>query len=256
MRLPGKRAVVTGGASGIGLATADRFAREGARVILADRDEARGHAAAQDLQQRGLDAEFIAADMTDLRAVTALVSQADLLLGGIDVWFSNAGTSLTEDLLDIDPEAWEADLRLNLTSHYLGARAVLPLMIRGGSGSLITVSSVNALWSIGEFGYSAAKAGLIQFTRNIAVTYGPQGIRANVICPGTIATESGAAYWDRKAGSKEKLIKWYPLRRLGLPEDVAAMALYLASDESSFVTGSTMVIDGGLTAGCRLFGNL
>jgi NAD(P)-dependent dehydrogenase (short-subunit alcohol dehydrogenase family) len=256
MRLPGKRAVVTGGASGIGLATADRFAREGARVILADRDEARGNAAAQDLQQRGLDAVFIAADMTDRGAVTALVSQADVLLGGIDVWFSNAGTSLTEDLLEIDPEAWEADLRLNLTSHYLGARAVLPVMIRGGSGSLITVSSVNALWSIGEFGYSAAKAGLIQFTRNIAVTYGPQGIRANVICPGTIATESGAAYWDQKAGAKEKLLKWYPLRRLGLPEDVAAMALYLASDESSFVTGSTMVIDGGLTAGSRLFGNL
>jgi len=194
--------------------------------------------------------------MTDLHAVNALVSQADVLLGGIDVWFSNAGTSLTEDLLELDPEAWEAELRLNLTSHYLGARAVLPVMIRGGNGSLITVSSVNALWSIGEFGYSAAKAGLIQFTRNIAVTYGPQGIRANVICPGTIATESGVAYWDRKAGAKEKLLKWYPLRRLGLPEDVAALALYLASDESSFVTGSTMVIDGGLTAGCRLFGNL
>jgi len=256
MRLPGKRAVVTGGASGIGLATADRFAREGARVILADRDEARGNAAAQAFQRRGLDAAFIAADMTDLHAVNALVSQADVLLGGIDVWFSNAGTSLTEDLLELDPEAWEAELRLNLTSHYLGARAVLPVMIRGGNGSLITVSSVNALWSIGEFGYSAAKAGLIQFTRNIAVTYGPQGIRANVICPGTIATESGVAYWDRKAGAKEKLLKWYPLRRLGLPEDVAALALYLASDESSFVTGSTMVIDGGLTAGCRLFGNL
>lgn len=256
MRLPGKRAVVTGGANGIGLATADRFAREGARVIIADRDNVRGNAAALDLQQQGLDAQFIAADMTDPQAVTALVSRADVLLGGIDVWFSNAGTSMTEDLLEIDPDAWEAELRLNLTSHYLGARAVLPIMIREGNGSLITVSSVNALWSIGEFGYSAAKAGLIQFTQNIAVTYGPQGIRANVICPGTIATESGAAYWDRKAGAKEKLLKWYPLRRLGRPEDVAAMALYLASDESSFVTGSTMVIDGGLTAGCRLFGNL
>ena len=120
----------------------------------------------------------------------------------------------------------------------------------------MTPSSVNALWSIGEFGYSAAKAGLIQFTKNIAVTYGPQGIRGNVICPGTIATESGAAYWDKKAGAKERLLKWYPLGRLGRPEDVALMALYLASDESSFVTGATMVIDGGLTAGSRLFGNL
>ena len=98
-------------------------------------------------------------------------------------------------------------------------------MIEGGGGSLITMSSVNAIWSIGEFGDSAAKAGLIQFTKNIAVTYGPQGIRANVICPGTIATESGAAYRDQKAGGKEKLLKWYPLRRLGLPEDVRGWRL-------------------------------
>jgi len=97
---------------------------------------------------------------------------------------------------------------------------------------------------------------LISFTKNVAVTYGAQGIRANVICPGTIATERGGAYWDQKSGAKEKLLKWYPLGRLGQPEDVAHLALYLASDESSFVTGSTLVIDGGLTAGTRLFGNV
>ena len=97
---------------------------------------------------------------------------------------------------------------------------------------------------------------LISFTKNVAVTYGSQGIRANVICPGTIDTERGGAYWDQKAGGKEKLLKWYPLGRLGRPDDVANLALYLASDESSFVTGATMVIDGGLTAGSQLFGNL
>jgi len=132
----------------------------------------------------------------------------------------------------------------------------LPLMIRGGGGSVIYVSSVNALWAIGEFGYSAAKAGLISFAKNVAVTYGPQGIRANVICPGTIETERGAAYWDQKAGSRDRLLKWYPLRRLGKPEDVASLALYLASDESSFMTGSSIVLDGGLTAGSRLFGTI
>jgi NAD(P)-dependent dehydrogenase (short-subunit alcohol dehydrogenase family) len=256
MRLKGKRAIVTGGANGIGRATAAAFAGEGARVVIADIDQPAGMQAIAVLRDQGYTAEFLDADVTKPASVAALVAGAEATLGGIDVWVSNAGTSLTEDLLELEPNRWEAEIQLNLTSHYLGARAAVPVMIKGGGGSLITIASVNALWSIGEFGYSAAKAGLIQFTKNIAVTYGPQGIRANVICPGTIATESGAAYWDKKAGAKEKLLKWYPLRRLGRPEDVASMALYLASDESSFVTGATMVVDGGLTAGSRLFGNL
>jgi NAD(P)-dependent dehydrogenase (short-subunit alcohol dehydrogenase family) len=256
MRLQGKRAVVTGGANGIGRATAAAFAREGARVVVADIDQSAGVETVAAIRGEGGGAEFLRADVTEPESVNGLVAGAKAFLGGIDIWVSNAGTSLSEDLLELPPELWEAELQLNLTSHYLGARAVIPIMVAGGGGSLITISSVNALWSIGEFGYSAAKAGLIQFTKNIAVTYGPQGVRANVICPGTIATESGAAYWDKKAGAKERLLKWYPLGRLGRAEDVALMALYLASDESSFVTGATMVIDGGLTAGSRLFGNL
>jgi NAD(P)-dependent dehydrogenase (short-subunit alcohol dehydrogenase family) len=176
MRLAGKRAVVTGGANGIGLAMTSVYAREGARVIITDIDLAAGKSAVKAISAQGGQAEFVAADMTDEQAVAGLVARSVELLGGIDVWVSNAGTSLTEDLLQIEAAAWEADLRLNLTSHYLGARAVIPVIIEGGGGSLITISSVNALWSIGEFGYSDAKAGLIQFTRNIVVTYGPQGI--------------------------------------------------------------------------------
>jgi 3-oxoacyl-[acyl-carrier protein] reductase len=256
MRLQGKRAIVTGGANGIGRATAMLFAREGAHVVIADRDQAAGAATVQSINKTGGRAELVVAEMTDEGAVVRMVAASAELLGGLDVVVSNAGWSLTEDLDAIDLDAWEADVRLNLTNHYLVTRAVLPLLIQAGGGSIITISSVNALWCIGEFGYSAAKAGLISLTKNIAVTYGPQGIRANAICPGTIATAAGAAYWDQKAGAKEKLLKWYPLRRLGCPEDVAFMALYLASDESSFVTGATMVIDGGLTAGSRLFGNL
>jgi NAD(P)-dependent dehydrogenase (short-subunit alcohol dehydrogenase family) len=256
MRLHAKRAVVTGAAHGIGRATAARFAREGAHVVLADIDHEAGTAAAEAIRAAGGQAEFVAADVTDERAVAALVARAKTILGGLDVWMSNAGTSLTEDLLESEPDAWTADLTLNLTSHYLGSRAALPVMMRGGGGSLIYVASVNALWAIGECGYSAAKAGLINLARNVAVTYGPHGIRANVICPGTIATESGGAYWDQKAGSRGRLLKWYPVGRLGTPEDVAYLAVYLASEESSFVTGATLVIDGGLTAGSRLFGTL
>lgn len=256
MRLQDKRAVVTGGAHGIGRTTATFFAREGARVAIADIDCQAGEAAAQAIRDAGGSADFIAADVTDEAAVAELVARADELLGGIDVWMNNAGTSLTEDLLDIEADAWNADLSLNLTSHFLCARCALPVMIRCGGGSLISVSSVNGLWAVGELGYSSAKAGLIAFTRNIAVTYGPQGIRANVICPGTIDTERGGAYWDQKAGAKEKVVKWYPVGRLGQPEDVAHMAVFLASDESGFVSGSTMVVDGGLTAGSRLFGKV
>ncbi len=259
MRLQDKRAVVTGAANGIGLATATLFARHGAHVVIADieeeeEEEEEGAAAAQAIREAGGQAAFFAMDITDKDAVATLVASADRLLGGIDVWMNNVGNSLTEDLLDIEPDAWQSDLDLNLTTHYLCTRAVLPVMIRRGGGSVINTSSVNALWAIGEFGYSAAKAALISFTKNVAVTYGSHGIRANVICPGTIDTERGGAYWDRKAGAKEKLLKWYPLGRLGRPEDVANLALYLASDESSFVTGATMVIDGGLTAGSQLFG--
>jgi NAD(P)-dependent dehydrogenase (short-subunit alcohol dehydrogenase family) len=256
MRLQGKRAVVTGGANGIGRATAERFAREGAHVIIADRNLEAGAAAVEAVRGDGRRADLVPAEMTDEKAVADLFTHVDSLMGGIDVLVSNAGWSLTEDLLEIEPEDWRRDVTLNLTSHYLATRAALPIMIRGGGGSIVTISSVNALWCIGEFGYSAAKAGLISLTKNLAVTYGPQGIRANVVCPGTIATEAGAAYWDQKAGAKEKLLKWYPLGRLGRPEDVANLALFLASDESSFVTGATMVVDGGLTAGSRLFGNL
>ena len=256
MRLADKRAVVTGAASGIGRATAERFAHEGARVVLADVDADAGPAAASAITDRGGEALFVDADVTVEGAVHELVSRAEEWLGGIDVWMNNAGASLTENLLDVETRDWEADLKLNLTSHYLCSRAALPVMMRGAGGSLINTSSVNGLWAIGEFGYSSAKAGLISFTKNVAVTYGHQGIRANVICPGTIDSERAGAYWDHKAGGKEQLLKWYPAGRLGRPEDVASLALYLASDESSFMTGATLVIDGGLTAGTTLFGQV
>lgn len=256
MRLQGKRAVITGAASGIGKAIATRFGVEGARVVIADIDSAGAAIVVDSIRAAGGDAEFVEADVTDDSAVERLVAEAENFLGGLDVWVNNAGTSLTEDLFDSQPPAWDADLQLNLTSHYRCVRIMLPVMIRSGGGSVISMSSVNGKWAIGEIGYSAAKAGLISFTKNIAVAYGPQGIRANVICPGTIETEHCSDYWDQKAGGKDKLTKWYPVGRLGKPEDIAALAVYLASDESSFVSGAEIVIDGGLTAGTRLFGKM
>lgn len=256
MRLKDKRTVVTGAANGIGRAIAAMFAAEGAQVTFCDIDVAGGTQLGQQLESGGRHGWFVEADVTDDAAVKRLVDTAVQHMGGIDVWVNNVGTSFTEDLLDIDPANWRKDIDLNLNSHFACAQAALPVMIRGGGGSLITISSVNALWSIGEFGYSAAKAALIQFTKNIAVTYGHQGIRANVICPGTIDTESGGAYWDDKIGGKDKIVKWYPVGRLGRAEDVAYSAVFLASDESSFISGATLVVDGGLTAGSALFGRI
>ena len=256
MRMEGKRAVVTGSARGIGRVTAEFFAREGAHVMLADIATIDGAKLAESIRAAGGVADFIESDVRQEKDVRQLVRKAEDILGGIDVWMNNAGASLTEDLLEMDPDEWEADLDLNLTAHCRCCRIVLPSMIRNGGGSIINVSSVNALWSIGEFGYSAAKAGLVSLTKNVAVAYGPHGIRANVICPGTIDTQTGGEYWNQKAGGKENLLKWYPVGRLGRPDDVAHLAVYLASDESSFVTGSTLVIDGGLTVGSGLFGVL
>ena len=256
MRLQGKRAVVTGAASGIGKATATRFAAEGARVVVADINSSNGEIVAEAIRNSGGEATFIEVDVTDESAVEQLVARANQYLGGFDAWINNAGASFTEDLLDMEPPQWEADLKLNVTSHYLCTRHMLPIMIRSDSGSIINISSVNAVWALGEFGYSAAKAALISLTKNVAVTYGAQGIRANVICAGTIDTELGGTYWDQKVGGKEKLIKWYPVGRLGQPADIAALAVFLASDESSFISGAEILLDGGLTAGTNLFGRL
>jgi NAD(P)-dependent dehydrogenase (short-subunit alcohol dehydrogenase family) len=254
MRLANKRAVITGAGGGIGSTTATFFAREGARVVVAERNEESGGAAVEAIRADGGEATLVQADVTDADSVAELVRRAEEALGGIDVWMNNAGDSKTEDLLETDPATWHADLELNLTAHYLCSKAVVPVMQRSGGGSIINISSVNGLWAIGEVGYSAAKAGLISLTKNIAVRYGRDGIRANVICPGTILTPRGAAYWDAKAGSVEKLLRWYPVGRLGKPEDVANLAVYLASDESAFATGAVFVLDGGLTAGTTLFG--
>jgi len=207
MRLQNKRAVITGAANGIGRATAQRFAAEGAQVVLVDIEVAAGQEAADSIRAEGGRARFLEVDVTDEPAVNRLVAEADEIMGGIDVWMNNAGTSMTEDLLDIELDAWKADLELNLTSHFLCTRAALPVMIRGGGGSVIGTSSVNGFWAIGEVGYSAAKAALLSFIQNVAVRYGADGIRANVVVPGTIDTERGGDYWDQKAGAKEKLIK-------------------------------------------------
>lgn len=255
MHLADKVAIVTGAGSGIGRAIALRFASEGAKVAVAEIEEESGKQTVHDILKEAGEALFVKTDVTDAEQVEQMVSETINYFGTIQILVNNAGVSYTEDILDIEPESWHRDIATNLTSFYLCCKAVLPIMIEIRNGSIVNISSVNALVAIGEFGYSAAKAGIINLTKNLAVRYGEYGIRCNVICPGTIESERGGAYWDEKVGDRKKLLKWYPLRRLGKPEEVAACALFLASDESSFVTGTILTVDGGLTAGMRFFGH-
>jgi NAD(P)-dependent dehydrogenase (short-subunit alcohol dehydrogenase family) len=169
----------------------------------------------------------------------------------VDILVNNAAIGDGEGILDVPPDVWDRNLAVNLRGPYLCIRAALPVMLRQRRGAIVNISSVNALLGLGHHPYSAAKAGLISLTQNVAVDFGDRGIRANAICPGTVRTPIWADRIARAPDLMARLGAWYPLRRVAEPEEIAAVALFLASDEASFVTGAVIVADGGLTAGIR-----
>ena len=239
-RFEGRTAVVTGGASGIGRAIARRLAAEGADVVVADVDAAGAEQVAGELGGRA-----VAADVTSPDDVARLAEAA----GAVDVLVNNAGGGLSDDLLEIDPATWDRDVALNLKAAFLCAKAVLPGMIERGRGVIVNIASVNGMTALGYEPYSAAKAGMISLTESIAVRYGPQGIRAVAVAPGSIRSP----IWEERRREEpqifERLVRWYPLRRVGEPEDVAAAVAFLASDDASWISGETLRVDGGLLAG-------
>lgn len=249
MRLAGKVAVITGGGSGIGRATAERFAREGARVVIADLLGERAALVADGIAATGGDALAVTADVTQAAAVETLATAALTRYGQVDILVNNAGRSLGDDLRDIDEATWDANFTIVIKTAYLCIRALVPQMIERGNGAIINIASINGLTAIGEDAYGAAKAGMINLTQNIAVRYAKHGVRANCICPGTIRTP----IWDhrlaRNPATFERLAKWYPLGRIGEPADVASAALFLASDEAAWITGTVLPVDGGFMAG-------
>lgn len=249
MRLPDTIAIVTGGGSGIGRAIAALFADEGARVVVADRNLTGATETVERIQAGGGEALAIETDVTDPVAVEAMVARANETLGHVDLLVNNAGAAAGDDIQNIDPEMWDFNLAVVLTGAFLCCRAVVPGMIERRRGVIVNIASVNGLTGLGEEGYSAAKAGLINLTQNMAVKYGQFGVRANVICPGTIRTP----IWDKRVAERptifEDLAAWYPLGRVGEPVDVARAALFLASDEAAWITGITLPVDGGLMAG-------
>ena len=248
MRLEGKVALITGGARGQGAAESRLFAREGAKVVIADVLDADGMAVAAQINELGGDATYVHLDVTSQddwqQAIEATVSA----YGKLDVLVNNAAIWRGGHVADTSSEQWDTVLDINAKGVFLGTKQAIPEMRKAGGGSIINISSTAGLvGSLTSSAYSASKGAVRLFTKSTAVQYGAENIRANSIHPGPIDTPMGDQVWP-DAGSREEVIGRTVLKRIGTPEDIANGALFLASDESSFMTGSELVIDGGVTA--------
>ena len=248
-RYAGKNVLISGGGSGIGHAICLRLAAEGANIILIDKDLQGGQAVEQELKQQNTKALFIRADITSEDDVEKVHKEATLFFGSIDVLVNNAGAAFAENYAMTTLENWNQDIALNLTGHYMLTRLFLPDMEAQGKGAITNISSVNGAQSFGNPAYSAAKAGVISFTQTLAIEYGPKGIRANVVLPGTVETPVWQTRKDSRPEVFELVKGWYPVGRVGRPEDIAAAVAFLSADEASFVNGASLNVDGGLTAG-------
>jgi NAD(P)-dependent dehydrogenase (short-subunit alcohol dehydrogenase family) len=249
-RIEGRVAVVTGGCSGIGLATVRRFAAEGARLVIGDIDDERGADLVDELG--GLDhATYVHVDVTSKDEVDALFRTAKDTYGSVDIAFNNAGISPPDDdsILDTDLDAWRRVQEVNLTSVYLCCKAALPHMIEQQRGSIINTASFVAVMgaATSQISYSASKGGVLSMSRELGVQFARQGIRVNALCPGPVNTpllkELFAADPERAA----RRLVHVPMGRFGEPEEIASAVLFLASDDASFITANTFLVDGGIS---------
>jgi NAD(P)-dependent dehydrogenase (short-subunit alcohol dehydrogenase family) len=242
-------AVVTGGGSGIGRATAELFAREGATVVVADLAGERAETVASAIDDAGGTAMAVAADVATAEGVDRVFERAQSVFAPVDILVNNAGASFGNDLRTIEPDVWDRNFAVVLKSAYLCTRAALPGMIARRKGAIVNIASVNGLMGLGEEAYSAAKAGMVNLTQNTAIRYGEFNVRANCIAPGTVDTPIWAERVAVNPNVFKELAAWYPLGRVGQPEDIANAALFLVSDAASWITGAVLPVDGGLTAG-------
>ena len=249
MRLENKVALITGGGTGIGAAAARLFAREGAKVVVTGRRPEPIEAVANEIG-----GVAVAGDTSDPMHVADAVAAAVSTFRGLDVLVASAGLSFGETVGDMDDEHWQRTLDVNLTGPMMMTRAALPVMLERGRGSVVLVASTNAMVAApSSAAYDATKAGLAALARGIAVDFGPRGIRANTLCPGWVITpmgdesmdELGAAHGVDRQGAYDLATADVPLRRAGTAEEMASCCLFLASDESSIVSGTTLVADGG-----------
>ncbi len=253
MRLANQVALITGGTSGIGRATALLFAGEGARVSITGRDESRGREVVQGIEQAGGEALFTAGDVRVTADCERVVHSTLEAFGRIDILFNNAGVYFPSTVLQCSEEEWDTTIDVNLKGTFLMSRLVLPSMIEQGRGVIINNSSG---WGVAggakAVSYCAAKGGVVLMTKAMAIDHGSQGIRVNCICPGDVDTPMLVEDARQQGLTREDYVEQAadrPLGRIGKPEEIASAALFLASDDSSFMTGATLVVDGGGTAG-------
>jgi meso-butanediol dehydrogenase/(S,S)-butanediol dehydrogenase/diacetyl reductase len=242
--LKDKRVLITGGAGGIGFATARRFLEEGSRVAILDRDKAACQRANKELP--GLSGTLLA-DVSDDPSVVRAFNELDALFGGLDVLINNAGISIRHAFMDITPEEWRSVVDVNLNGVFYVAQQAARRMLAGEGGVILNMGSTNGLTGYHYYaGYNATKAGVIELSRSMALELGPK-VRVNAVCPGFIMTPMQEAEYTMEM--QQTYENKVPLRRLGKPEDVAALFAFLASDEASFISGHCFTIDGGEIAG-------
>jgi NAD(P)-dependent dehydrogenase (short-subunit alcohol dehydrogenase family) len=245
-RLDGKVAVVTGGCSGIGLATVKRFAEEGAQIVIGDLDVERGEKIMTDVAGR-----FVRCDVTSKEDVDALFRAAKDTYGHVDIAFNNAGISPPEDdsILDTDLDAWRRVQEVNLTSVYLCCKAVLPYMLEQRSGSIINTASFVAVMgaATSQISYSASKGGVLSMSRELGVQFAREGVRVNALCPGPVNTPLLQELFAKDEDRAQRRLVHVPMGRFAEPEEIANAVLFLASDESSFITANAFLVDGGIS---------
>jgi meso-butanediol dehydrogenase / (S,S)-butanediol dehydrogenase / diacetyl reductase len=251
-RLKGKTAVVTGGGTGMGRAIALALGREGAKVAVLGRRQEVLEGVAEELRQSGVEGRAVVCDVTDKKAISQAMAETEAAFGPVHILINNAGILSVSTVESVSEEEWERVIETNLTGPFLMARAVLPSMRRAGGGSIVNIGSVLGLVAIKDrAAYCASKGGLTLLTKAMALDHAHENIRVNCICPSVVETELvRRIFSDTEDGrrARQARIGTIPLGRLGRPDDVAGLAVFLASDESSWVTGTAIPVDGGVTA--------
>jgi len=251
MRLANKVALITGAGSGIGREAALLFAREGARVVVAEVDDAAGRATVEQITSSGGAAHFVHADVSRAADAQAMIAEAEKTFGRLNVIFNNAGIFPDADgsVTDTAEETWDLVMRVNLKGVFLGCKYAIPALLRAGGGSIINTASFVALMGAAtpQIAYTASKGGVLSMTREIAVEFARKGIRANALCPGPVDTPLLAELMSDPARKQRRMVH-IPPGRLAKAFEIAQAALFLASDESSYVNGAIFTVDGGITA--------
>jgi NAD(P)-dependent dehydrogenase (short-subunit alcohol dehydrogenase family) len=251
VRLQDKVAIITGAGSGMGRVAANLFANEGAKIVVAEFGEAAGRETVEQVESAGGQATFVRTDVSDEASAKAMVDHAIATYGRVDVLYNNAGVMPEADhsVVDTDVATWDQVMAVNVRGVFLGCKYAIPQMVEQGTGSVINIASFVALLgcSVPQDAYTASKGAIISLTRSLAVQFGPNGVRSNAICPGPVETPLLMDWLVKDEEAKRIRLARNPTGRFGKPEEIVNMAVYLASDESRWTNGASLVVDGGIS---------